>query len=74
MRSIKEECLSRLIFFGKLSPRRAVVVNGFFRWRRYPALLNRPPQPAPSDASPPTHEAILAAVRSIHSSPSTRRI
>ncbi len=44
----------------------AVCINGAFRWRRYPALLNRTPQPLP-DHPLPSHEQIIAAVRSLDS-------
>lgn len=46
----------------------AVLINYAFRWRRYPNALNRrahKPQPAlPADDSLPTHEDIIAAIRS----------
>lgn len=48
----------------------AVLINGAFFWRRYPAALNRPAEPLPADpleALPPTHEEILAALRSLDS-------
>lgn len=43
----------------------AVLFNAFFGWRRYPAFLGRSKTP-PSPGSP-THEEILAALRSIDS-------
>ena len=49
----------------------AVVINSVFKWRRYPAILNRshPPLPAHSAGSQPlpTHEEIVAAIKSIDS-------
>jgi CBS-domain-containing membrane protein len=49
----------------------AVLINGTFRWRRYPAALNEPALPpsrgAVFDEPPPTHEEILAALRSLDS-------
>ncbi|MCE9607733.1 MAG: HPP family protein [Planctomycetia bacterium] len=45
----------------------AIAINGFFRWRRYPAAWNRPAAAKPSDPAPPSHEEILAAVRSLDS-------
>ena len=44
----------------------AVLFNGPFRWRRYPAaLVRRPPPTAASDG--PSHAEIVAAMRSIDS-------
>jgi CBS domain-containing membrane protein len=48
----------------------AVAVNWFFRWRRYPAAFNRQalPEAAASELSTaPTHEQVVAAVRSLDS-------
>jgi CBS-domain-containing membrane protein len=49
----------------------AVGINGCFSWRRYPAFLNaRPIKPTPTMATPepsPSHEEILAAVRTLDS-------
>lgn len=49
----------------------AMLINSFFKWRRYPAILNRPAQPIPPSAPhagrAPTHEEVLAAVRSLDS-------
>ena len=49
----------------------AIAINGLFRWRRYPAILNRPARPlpphAPDDPPAPTHEDVLEAVRSLDS-------
>lgn len=49
----------------------AVLINAFFPWRRYPAAFNRPAVPPPShrpeDPTPPTHEEIVAALRSLDS-------
>lgn len=48
----------------------AVVINGAFHWRRYPAALIRPAEPATdatSEEPPPTHEEILEALRSLDS-------
>lgn len=44
----------------------AVLINSFFHWRRYPAILSSKPAhvPAPDD---PTHEEVIAAIRSIDS-------
>ena len=45
----------------------AILINGPFRWRRYPASLTpRPPVVATSD-QPPTHAEIVAAIRSLDS-------
>jgi CBS domain-containing membrane protein len=43
----------------------AVLFNWPFPWRRYPAALVRRPAPAPAAAGGPTHEEIVAAMRSI---------
>lgn len=43
----------------------AILFNVFFGWRRYPAYLNHPVTPPPPDA--PSHEEIVAALRSIDS-------
>jgi truncated hemoglobin YjbI len=49
----------------------AVFINFFFPWRRYPAAFNRPASPpsAPSSCTPgePTHEEVIAALRSLDS-------
>ena len=49
----------------------AVLINSAFKWRRYPAILNRPaPSPvhkSTTELPPPTHEEVLAAVRSLDS-------
>lgn len=49
----------------------AVLINGSFKWRRYPAILSYPasllPSPSAKDATTPTHEEILAAVKSLDS-------
>ena len=48
----------------------AIAINAAFKWRRYPAALNRPirsiksAQPAPP---PPSHEEILIAIKSLDS-------
>lgn len=47
----------------------AVLINGFFRWRRYPSVLNQPAV-IPGDAGqnpPPSHEEVLAALKSLDS-------
>jgi CBS domain-containing membrane protein len=49
----------------------AILINSGFKWRRYPASLNRPaalskPEPFPRK-SPPTHEEVVAAIKSIDS-------
>lgn len=49
----------------------AVLINGAFSWRRYPAALNKPAEPPRDEAfdeePPPSHEEILAALRSLDS-------
>lgn len=49
----------------------AVLINGAFKWRRYPAILSRParplPQAQPAGRPPITHEEVVAAVRSLDS-------
>ncbi len=49
----------------------AVLINYAFRWRRYPNAFHHPARPPAPDsatsASPPTHEDILAALRSLDS-------
>lgn len=49
----------------------AVLINSAFKWRRYPASLNRPmPSSTPvasMHAPAPTHAEVLAAIRSIDS-------
>ena len=49
----------------------AILINSAFKWRRYPAALNRPAQPlppaSPGDAPVPTHMEVLAAVKSLDS-------
>lgn len=49
----------------------AILINSVFKWRRYPAILNRP-APSPvreptTETPPPTHEEVLAAVKSLDS-------
>jgi CBS domain-containing membrane protein len=43
----------------------AILFNVFFGWRRYPAYLGHPVAPPPPEA--PTHDEIVAALRSIDS-------
>ncbi|MBB6053829.1 HPP family protein [Armatimonas rosea] len=49
----------------------AIVINGAFKWRRYPAVLNRSVTPSTkgdsSDVSALTHQRVLAAIRSLDS-------
>ncbi len=46
----------------------ALVINFAFPWRRYPAILSRPAaRAAPRAFEPPSHEAVLAAVRDLDS-------
>ncbi len=49
----------------------AVLLNSAFRWRRYPAILTPSPKPAVSsaqvDEGVPTHEEIVAALKSLDS-------
>lgn len=49
----------------------AVIINSAFKWRRYPAIFNqsphRPPQNSPADPPLPTHEEIIAAIKSLDS-------
>ena len=49
----------------------AVLINYAFRWRRYPVALSRPAHPPPSSRPPddslPTHEEVIAAIRSLDS-------
>jgi CBS domain-containing membrane protein len=49
----------------------AVLINSVFKWRRYPAAFNRPAKPTlpplSGDPPPPTHEEVLAAVKSLDS-------
>lgn len=49
----------------------AVVINGAFKWRPYPAALNRPTSPSTkpqsSDERALTHQRVVAAVRSLDS-------
>jgi CBS domain-containing membrane protein len=49
----------------------AILINGAFKWRRYPAILNRPARPLPQNQTagrpPITHEEVVAAVRSLDS-------
>jgi CBS-domain-containing membrane protein len=42
----------------------AVLINSFFPWRRYPAILSRGPAHVPT-RDDPTHEEVIAAIRSI---------
>ena len=44
----------------------AIVFNFAFKWRRYPAILNRPRRPATA-VSHISHEEVIAAVRSLDS-------
>ncbi|HEY1053473.1 MAG TPA: HPP family protein [Prosthecobacter sp.] len=44
----------------------AVLLNSAFHWRRYPAILSRRP-PHVQDPDEPTHEEVIAAIRSIDS-------
>ncbi len=44
----------------------AVVINSAFYWRRYPAILSRRPPHVPN-GDEPTHEEVIAAIRSIDS-------
>lgn len=47
----------------------AVLINYAFHWRRYPNAFHHPAQKpsAPQDESLPTHEEIIAAIRSLDS-------
>jgi CBS domain-containing membrane protein len=49
----------------------AIAINSVFKWRRYPAILNRLSKPlpphAPGDAPVPTHEDVLEAVKTLDS-------
>lgn len=49
----------------------AILINSAFKWRRYPAIFNQPPHrpPHPSQDTPslPTHEEIIAAIKSLDS-------
>jgi CBS-domain-containing membrane protein len=49
----------------------AICINSAFKWRRYPAVLSRPTQPlppaSPGDAPSPTHDEVLAAIKSFDS-------
>lgn len=45
----------------------AVLLNAAFRWRRYPAALGHSSAPAPSAANGPTHDDVVAAIRSLDS-------
>jgi len=50
----------------------AIAYNFAFRWRRYPAILSRPPKPkgevkTTSTVPQPTHEEVAAAIRSLDS-------
>lgn len=44
----------------------AVLLNSAFHWRRYPAIFSRRPPHVP-DADEPSHEEVIAAIRSIDS-------
>lgn len=47
----------------------AILFNGFFKWRRYPAFFNRAAQyfkPPPAEATP-SHEEIVQALKSLDS-------
>lgn len=48
----------------------AVIINGAFKWRRYPAIFNvasHPPPPSQAEAPAPTHEEVVEAIKSIDS-------
>jgi CBS-domain-containing membrane protein len=49
----------------------AILINSAFKWRRYPAVLNQPTQPrppaTPGAAPVPTHEEVIAAIKSLDS-------
>lgn len=45
----------------------AVILNGAFRWRRYPAALNRPQELPVSATSEQEHAQVLEAIRSLDS-------
>jgi CBS-domain-containing membrane protein len=46
----------------------AMAINFAFPWQRYPAILSRPAvRAAPRAGEPPSHEAVLAAVRDLDS-------
>lgn len=49
----------------------AIIINSFFKWRRYPAILNSPARPlrmvADDFLDSPTHEEVVAAIRSLDS-------
>lgn len=45
----------------------AVVMNFPFAWRRYPASLSHPPEIGHTHQKTPTHDEILAAIRSLDS-------
>lgn len=46
----------------------ALLLNSAFKWRRYPASFNpKPLSPPQTVAIPPTHEEIMAAIRSFDS-------
>ena len=45
----------------------AVFFNSFFGWRRYPAAWNRRPEPVSADPQEPSHEEVIAALRTLDS-------
>ena len=45
----------------------AMLINAPFHWRRYPSIPDRPSPPVPEPDEQPTHEEVLAAIRSIDS-------
>jgi CBS-domain-containing membrane protein len=49
----------------------AILINSAFKWRRYPAVLNQSTQPlppaTPGAAPVPTHEEVIAAIKSLDS-------
>jgi len=48
----------------------AVLINGAFKWRRYPAAFSAAPAPSPADPvdpAAPTHEEVVAAIKSLDS-------
>lgn len=47
----------------------AVILNCSFKWRRYPAILNKAPWPSPASTGhrPPSHEEVVSALRSLDS-------
>lgn len=45
----------------------AVAFNSFFGWRRYPSAWKQNPDPGPVDVHEPSHDEILAALRTLDS-------